>query len=564
MTTQLEKIGIFKEADLSKLAKGIIESYHYETDFLSELLQNAVDSIRRAGKKGIPKIEIEYDAPKGLFTVIDYGTGMTAEELKLFALGRTDKPADLRALLIGEKGVGGSYVLCISDFFEVESVKEGEKVRAICEKARDNIWENREPTLTLVERAKVSGIPNYTKISVRSIAFKTYSKVDDLIEDIRMFTAVGNTRKPFGEPEIDIKIDVSFVTRDEYGKEERISRTAEFSFPHPAIEYADKVIWFDELEAQAKGKKLDLPDGVYKDKLLGVMDKKRRILAVFGREEILTSLGIAPLIVLGVKGAPMPVELSPPKTGYAGYWRNLFILINRDEVDLDVGRKSITLANKREINESLREFFNERVVKYAKLFIEPKAPPIAGALDQIREQAKSKIDLHIPQIKFAKVPTKGEELAVVGIFHEIVGCGLLEGYYTLSESSDAPYDAVIKYSIPISKLGSRARERVMDSFRKVHPKPDTYMQVGFVEFKVDATEFMSDCDRGKKNLEDVMLVVAYTLNRNRIRKGWRVEHISEDIRIFNGAKWKLVHEGLGREVPLILLEEFKYKGSKEK
>jgi len=559
-----EKIGIFKEADLSKLARDIIESYHYETDFLSELLQNAVDSVRRAEGKRSRSISVEYNAPKGLFTVTDNGTGMSAEELKLLALGRTDKTTDLRSLLIGEKGVGGSYVLCISDFFEIESVKEGEKVKAICEKARENIWENREPILTIVERAKVSGVPNYTKISVRSIAFKTYSSIEELTEDLRLFTAVGNTRVLFGESEIDVKIDVTLVSQDEYGKETKVSQQADFSFPHPAIEYEDEVIWFDELEAQAKGKKLNLPDGVYKDKLLAIMDKDKHIMAVFGSEKTLKRLKILPTIVLGVKGAPMPVEIIPPKTGYAGYWGNLFILINKDDVILDAGRKSITRSNKLEINKILREFFNKKVVKYAKLFIEPKGPPISGALDQIKDQAKNKRDLYIPKIQFAKIPGRGEELAVVGIFHELIGCGSLEGYQTLYESSDAPYDAIIKYSIPISKLGARAQEQVKESFRKIQPKPSVYGQVGFVEFKVDATEFMSDCDRGKKNLEDVMLVVAYDLNRSRIRKGWRVEHIAKDDTIFHGAKWKLVHEGLGREVPLILLNEFKFEEVEKK
>lgn len=56
-----------------------------------------------------------------------------------------------------------------------------------------------------------------------------------------------------------------------------------------------------------------------------------------------------------------------------------------------------------------------------------------------------------------------------------------------------------------------------------------------------------------------MLVVAYDLNSQRIRKGWKVLPISDEERIFSGTKRKLVHEALEREVPVILLKEFRYQ-----
>ena len=179
----------------------------------------------------------------------------------------------------------------------------------------------------------------------------------------------------------------------------------------------------------------------------------------------------------------------------------------------------------------------------------------------LRDQARNKEDLNIEGTSYRKVPTKGEELSVVSIFHEMVGKGILEGYQTLSESSDAPYDAIMRYTVKISDLESRAQEIIEQGFRKIKQKPEVYQQEGFVEFKVDATEFMTDCDKGKKKLEDVMLVIAYDLNRKKVRKGWKVEPIGEEDRIFNGAKFKLVNIGLGREVPLILPKEFRFQSS---
>ena len=560
-----DRIGIYKEADLSQLARDLIDSYHYETDFLSELLQNAVDAVRRTGRKTGNVIEVEFNAPQGLFTVYDNGTGMSRDDLALFALGRTDK-RETSIFQIGEKGVGGSYVLLISDEFEVESVKDGKQVRAVCKCARDRVYNNEEPFLESIVETDASGIKNFTRIRTRSTEFKSYKNLDELINDLRQFTAVGNTRKLFDEEDIEVGVYVSFVTKDEEGREEKSSGGAEFCFMHPAIEYYDEAITFEDLELQEKGpsgKKLSYPDGYYKDKMLSITDKDLHIMAVLASEGKMKDLGIVPTIVLGVKGAPMPVEIRPPSTGYAGYWRNLFVLMNRDEVKLDAGRKSLARADKLAINEDLRIFFNKYVVKYARLFFEPRQATLGGAVEQMLEQAKSKEDLFIPEISFSKVPSRGEELAVVAIFHEMIGSRVLTGYSTIAASSDAQYDSIIRYTVPVSSLGDKARTQVKENFRKLKQKPDDYIQTGFVEFKVDAIEFMRDCDTGKKDPAEVMLLVAYDLSRGKIRRNWKVEPIPDDERIFQGAKFRMVYQPSGRAVPIILLREWRHHESLE-
>ena len=553
----MKEIGILTDADLVRLAKDIVDSYHYDTDFLSELLQNAVDAIRKTGRKTGNQIYVEYNAPKGIWIIKDNGTGMNKEDLRLFALGRTDKE-DLRSLLIGEKGVGGSYVLLISDYFEIESVKNGKKVKAVCERARDTLYSGREPKLKIVEEADTTE-ENYTQIITKSTEFKTDIKnIEDLEEVLRLFTAVGNTRKAMELDDIDIDVQISFVAKDEAGNEVKTERKIPFCFYHPSIIYADAVKTYDELEKNEKAK--DYPDGFFQNNIFDILDKDHKIRATFARDE-LRKKGAAyefpAMILLAVRGAPMPVEISPPKTGSAGYWGNLFVLIERDDVKLDVGRKSITKDETRSIHRDLAEFFNTKVVRYARLFTPPPKPEIS-VLDQLKEQARNKEDLRIEKIPYAKVPTRGEELSVVGIFHELIGAGVLKNYQTLSESSDSMYDAIIKYSCKISELPSLAQQKIIEGYRKIKQKPEFYTVEGFVEYKVDATEFMVDCDKGLKKIEDVMLVVAFDLNRKKIRRGWKVEPIPEDERIFNGAKYKMINVNLMREVPLILLKEFRF------
>lgn len=553
-----KRIGIFKEADLSQLAKDLIDSYHYDTDFLSELLQNAVDSIRRTGRKKNNRIEVEFNTHQNYFTVIDNGTGMSKDDLARFAMGRTDK-SNKSIYQIGEKGVGGSYVLLISDDFAVESVKDGQRVLATCADARESVYSGEEPELIVIEEDSVPSGDSFTRICTRSKEFKSYKNLDELIMDLRTATAVGNTRVLFDLDDLDIDVTAAFVTKDDEGRETKSSSSVYFCFFHPAREYPDEVIWFAGLEKQGvyKKNKLTLPPGTYRDKILAIRDDDLQMMAIFGNENQLSNLNINPSIVLGVKGAPMPVEIRPPSTGYAGYWRNLYILVIRDDVSLDAGRKSIKRRDKIKLNDDLRVFFNKYVVRYAKLFFDPKKPTLPGALEQLKEQAKAKEDLRIPRVPFGKVPTRGEEMAVVAIFHEMIGTGILSGYSTLSESSDAQYDGVMLYTIPVDELGSKARAQFDQDMRKVREKHNKYIQTGFIEFKVDAVEFMRDCDSAKKDPSMVMILVAYELSKGKIRKNWAVEPITEEDRIFDGAKHKLVYQPTKGEIPLILLKDFR-------
>jgi len=560
------RIGIYKYADLRRIARDIIDSYHYDTDFLAELVQNSADAVRVSGTED-KKISVEYDAPRGIYTVLDNGIGMSKDDLKKFAIGQSDKATQLNALLIGEKGVGGSYVLLISDYFEVESAKNGKKVRAVCENARECVYQDREPELRIVEDGSSASTQNYTKISVRSAEFKSYSEVDELILDLRMFTAIGNTRTAMGECDMNVKVTATVITQDAEGKEIKTTREdVPFCFFHPALEYEDLVVWYDALEKGKRGRDgaPDLPLGVYGGKLLAVRDSTMKIMAVLGDADLFEKHRIEPMIVLGVKGAPMPVEIRPPKTGGAGYWRNLFVLINNDAVELDVGRKSVSRKDKIELDCTLKDFFNKYVLPNAKYFMPPKPGPMKGALDQMKEQAQGKEDLYIPAIPYAKVPSKGEELAVMAQFHELLGSGRLKGYQTLYESQDAPYDAIVRYTVKMEDIGKKAQEMIKESYRKVKDKPTFYAQTGFFEFKVDATDFIKDCESGgNKSIEDVMVVVAYDLNRKKMRKGWRVEAISEEDRIFDGTKFCLIHEGFNRKVPLVLIREFRHLPKEE-
>ena len=155
------------------------------------------------------------------------------------------------------------------------------------------------------------------------------------------------------------------------------------------------------------------------------------------------------------------------------------------------------------------------------------------------------------------MPSAGEELAVVGIFHELIGAGVLKGYRTLSSSSDSKYDAIIQYKVPLDSLGEKTQRSFKESSRKIKEKLEYYTQTGFVEFKVDAIDFMRDCDKGKKDPKEVMLLIAYDLSKRKIQNNWEVITIPDDEIIFWGTKIMIINKILGIAVPVILLKDYR-------
>lgn len=89
--------------------RGILDSYSHDWDLISELTQNAVDTILEAKpEKG--RIELHVDATGKRISILDNGTGINPAHierlLRPFGTDKSSKPN-----LIGEKGVGLKFVI---------------------------------------------------------------------------------------------------------------------------------------------------------------------------------------------------------------------------------------------------------------------------------------------------------------------------------------------------------------------------------------------------------------------------------------------------------------------
>jgi len=139
-----------KQLDLEKcinvphLWRGILDSYHNYYDIFSELIQNSVDSVRKASGEN-PSISVWFDHENQIIEVLDNGIGLSETDLQFFALGNTNKIDEDES--IGEKGLGASFILGISDDFYIESVCNNKKIIATCKGAYETIFQRKVPQL---------------------------------------------------------------------------------------------------------------------------------------------------------------------------------------------------------------------------------------------------------------------------------------------------------------------------------------------------------------------------------------------------------------------------------
>ena len=52
-----------------------------------------------------------------------------------------------------------------------------------------------------------------------------------------------------------------------------------------------------------------------------------------------------------LKGMPTGIKIPEPTTGYAGYWKNIYMLFEDDSLVFDIGRKAVDGRSTRKIKE---------------------------------------------------------------------------------------------------------------------------------------------------------------------------------------------------------------------
>ncbi len=541
-----------KYINIPHLWRGILDSYHNYYDIFSELVQNSVDSVRKAGVK-CPSIKVSFDHKDQLIEIRDNGVGLSETDLQFFALGNTNKADEEDS--IGEKGLGASFILGISDSFYIESRRDNIKIIATCEKAYDSIHNKTVPQLNYTTEKEIG--ESYCLIRVK------ISKVDINIDNFEFFkyilrtkTAIGNTNNLFLDEEerekIDINVHYKGINIDS------VSEKIPFLYLH-LDELVDGFYPVFDAEYSRKNKKWIVDETEIAKNPRGILrlvDYENKIYLTFAEVDIYKKFGeIVGLdrfpddIVVSIKGCPTSVEINKPRLGYAGYYTNFHIVIQGTGFTLDAGRKTITRENAEYIRRMIKSFFSD-VIKYADKFVGVPHDAIGegAGLDQIKERARETKDLSIKKIPFAKIPR--HEQSVVAIFHELLGAEVLNGYKTLLVSQYNTFDILFKYQTSIDNIGKNPREVYLKSAGRTAKQ---FNMISFAEFKLTLDKFCEDVNNNVKAMEHVNLVICWDIGK--LPQGWEFRKIYQDEVIYDGVNYILTKMTY-KKIHVLLLKDF--------
>ena len=464
--------------------RNIIESYNHHWDVVAELAQNSVDAIRQLSPtKGHIKLEI--NSNKRTIVFEDNGCGIDPSELPdLMRPFSTNKLAN--GNLIGQKGVGISFVIFSSIHFEIETHHKNGSARASIEGARSWV-ESQTEALPQLGFSEIDSTGSYgTKVTVRLTPddegelFKlTFAQLAMIL---RTRTALGDTATIWGKKaDKDLMLSFEDFNGNQHGAEFEcsyllpISELAKTQY----ISLRDFQDWNtgNKTDAQKRNKlrgKLVYLDGkmerggrdlrywacfVSKRKAWDIVSTNSGII---GGDDILTlnptermeKYGGAEFLFGGgmytsTKGMPTGIRTEIIPKGSAGYLPNFFILIDDPLLSFDIGRKSIPgrqLGMLREVaSEVFRNFLNE-IKRY--IVGEPDVDDDDWDRSAVFNEIREMPDLHCTNgaTSFVKRPSN-QEATIAAMFFEMIGNGTIENFTSFLSGYKNKYDLYAKYKM---------------------------------------------------------------------------------------------------------------------
>ena len=368
--------------------RDIDDSYRNEWDLLAELLQNSVDAIRETDRAS-GKITIELDARDQSVRVVDDGIGIDPEDLApLLRPFSTRKGRDQRT--IGEKGVGLTFAIFASDYFEINTGTETGSATGRIVGAKAWKYAENDAPLELEVHSSPEGYVG-TEVILRGIDAPELFNLtaNQLAFVIRTRTAIGNSLSLFSD---DIEIATTLNHMDREGNRTDLNIPFRYWLPTEGLASNDVIDldafrdWVSESDRSDAEKRRKLRDKVIysKGKKIHGNDRELHYVACYVpqrktwnvlsvRNGLSTNDQIQdedwlnthwfvifqPGIFSSVKGMPTGISIDTPHTGWAGYWGNLFILFEDRALKFDIGRKSIHGRVAKIHQQHARSIFND-------------------------------------------------------------------------------------------------------------------------------------------------------------------------------------------------------------
>ena len=359
--------------------KNVIDSYNNDWDILAELAQNSVDAIKLEKPiKGHIILSIDAVARTVLFQ--DNGCGISPKDLpSLLAPFSSDKGNNVD--LIGNKGVGITFVIFSTDEFTIETHHHSGSARA--KFTGGNAWVNAQtielPKLEYSEieqngshgttiSLKLPDLPDSVDHDFFRLEFKQIEML------LRTKTALGDTNKIWTSAKADKDFVFSFrdlngtlhaqeiecnyfLPIEQIGKNAIISirefedwNSGDKTDAQKRQKLRDKVVYHDGQMTKA-GRKINfwacfvpkrkawdivsVKSGLYDESILVLnpMDRADQ----FGDLDYLFSGGM----FTATRGMPTGIRSEMKTKGSGGYLPNFFIIIDDPMLSFDIGRKSI-------------------------------------------------------------------------------------------------------------------------------------------------------------------------------------------------------------------------------
>lgn len=553
-----------------KEIKNIKDSYSHPWDILSELLQNSVDAIRRKEADepgGKYHVEIQVNSQARTIQVEDDGTGFPSDQLgELLAPHGTDKEDAEDE--IGQKGIGLKFAIFSCDEFTLESVGPGGFVSGVVKGASSWVERRVGARPIFVDRTHTAHpIEKGTYTVVRLAALDPPSggaqsvfelTQRQLIVLLRTRTAVGNTRALFGLKSPDIGVTLKFVTPS--GKKSEVPVPYSYLSPTEVLKDGDKVRLSDyrgragvlsDKQKVAELKDKTIFDTGFEERAgrkirwyaCFVPHRKNwgsiRVGAGLPEEQMEEDKGIAGSLIrdgifLSTRGMPTGVRLAQPEVGNIVLWPRVFMLVEDDALEFDLGRKSVpgrTQGMLRDIvGGTFNDFVQPALLAGGTSEVLPPPPVFSQARAEAFEDFERLPDLGLRIVRFLKHPD-GQEAGVVAIFHELVGSGVLSGYCGLRSSYKASYDFWGRYCVDPKVLGAKVRSQ--------WKKPAVDIPI-VIEFKFEAAEIIPDVVEQTKFFEDIDLIVCWDIDVRRFaRESIQVRPLPADQVFYQGSNYEL-------------------------
>lgn len=552
-----------------KIIKETVETYPYDWIVIHETLQNSLDAIQRS-RKAQGKIKISMDLDRRQVEIWDNGIGFPFN-LSLLGFGGSDKTST-DWTMGGEIGVGLKVVIFSIDKLDLESTFLDEGTGALREwrcRIRDShkylSGELDDVHVDFDEPTPTKNAETYTKLTyifpdekvmhfVQGVYYEyiipkmihddiASSSVDKfklaLEHYFRTRGYSANVNNLLGiEQTVPTEISLSISCKEDSSLKRLDEGLRQIFQTNPAVQVVFKNSFWDVEEAIGHAKrglsrptilKTPFPDegghiGNYNKNFIYVQkftdwNSFWKLLRnthmrnppdptayenffnqyvmgaylVVGSREVLPKylIGIPRMHLIAASGIPSTHDIYTPRdVGDLGYVNNIHFIVNL-RIRLTYGKQ--TVKNPRligKVNDFFRDAFRS-VLKYTAENITGKveSPPYPIVVPSA--EVVSRPMLGLPELTIKKIPI--EEIEVIALFYELVGRGYFKEYETWALTLRETYDGkmIIHYagiSMPV-------------------PKSDNDLSI--LEFKTQISDLIDDFDGGRKNPEDIRLIVVW-------------------------------------------------------